>query len=133
MCIYSFSPFLDGQAPSVESPRLAALGHGDLYAWAKVWKKTSSLKDHFVVGMATAQDAYEKTGSFAAIAPSAASEGLAVTYQGTGCCLIERRNGESHHTLTVARGMDLLLMIALVTLRDSVLLLVESSGGGGGG
>lgn len=121
--IYSAEPIYDGQQPSAKAK-------DGTFAWAKMWKKAMSLSDHYMICTATGQDTYEKKGSFEARSPSAATNSMAVTYKGGGCCLIEDKR--SFYEITMPRGMDALLMVALVAVRDGALGPPTPASSGGG-
>lgn len=133
--IYSAAPAYEGQQPSAKTK-------DGTFAWAKMLKRATSLRDHYTVHAATGQDEYETKGSFEARGPSVGTTSMAVTYKGGGCCLIEYKAfhdegqlaGTHGYAITFARGMDALLMIALVAVRDGALgpPVPASSGGGGG-
>ena len=130
--IYSTTPAYEGQQPSAKTK-------DGTFAWAKMWKKVTSLSDHYMICLATNDDEYEKKGSFEARAPSAATPSMAVKYKGGGCCLIAYKAidegvmaGSKGYEITMQRGMDALLMVALVAVRDGALgPPIPASGGGG--
>lgn len=120
--VYSFKPYFKGQEPTSEKQ-----GGQPLYAWAKVWKKSMSVTDEFHICMATGNNEYEPAneGSYKALAPGYLSSQLMVTKGGQGCCLITRAElqwgdliGGNHYEVSIAAGIDPILMVALVGIRD---------------
>ena len=54
--IYATTPAYEGQQPSAKTK-------DGTFAWAKMWKKVTSLSDHYMICLATNDDEYEKKGS----------------------------------------------------------------------
>jgi len=122
--VYSYKPYFEGQKPSGEK-----MDGADLYAWAKIWKRLVAITDEFEICMAVGDDEYEAAdaGSYKAKAPSMTSPKLQVEKQGKGCALVERKVidfGElidiNGWELTVAKGIDPVLMIALISVKDAI-------------
>jgi hypothetical protein len=122
--VYSYKPYFAGQTPWVDM-----MAGAYLYAWAKFWKRLVAITDEFEICMAVGDDEYEAAdaGSYKATAPSMTSPKLQVEKQGKGCALIERKVidfGElidiNGWELTVAKGIDPILMIALISTKDAI-------------
>jgi len=122
--IYSFKPYFEGQKPTGEQQ-----DGKDLYAWAKIWKRLVAITNEFNICMAVGDDEYQEPehGLFRAVSPSMTSPKLQVTKDGRGCALVERKVidfGElidvNGWTLTIAKGIDPILMIALISVKDSI-------------
>uniref|UniRef100_A0A7S3ACR7 Phospholipid scramblase n=1 Tax=Haptolina ericina TaxID=156174 RepID=A0A7S3ACR7_9EUKA len=122
--IYSFKPYFNGQKPTGEKQ-----DGKDLYAWAKVWKRLVAVTDEFEICMAVNDNEYQQPehGLFKAVAPSMLSPKLMVKKDGRGCALVERRVidfGElidmNGWMLTVSKGIDPILMIALISVKDAI-------------
>lgn len=122
--VYSFKPYYKGQQPTGEKQ-----DGKDLYAWAKIWHRLMSITEEYTVCMAVGNDEYQKpeSGLFKAKAPSMTSPKLQVWQDGKGCALVERKVidfGElidiNGWQLTVAKGVDPILMIALISVKDKV-------------
>jgi len=122
--VYAFKPYFDGQKPTGEKQ-----DGKDLYAWAKIWKRLVSITDEFNICMAVGDDEYQapEHGLFKAVAPSMTSPKLQVSKDGRGCALVERKVidfGElidiNGWTLIIAKGIDPILMIALISVKDAI-------------
>lgn len=121
--IYAFKPYFPGQNPSGEKQ-----DGKDLYAWAKIWKRLVSITAEYNICMAVSDDEYQEPedGLFKAVAPSMTSPKLQVKKDGRGCALVERKVidfGElidmNGWVVTISKGIDPILMIALVAVADS--------------
>ena len=125
--VYAFSPRYDGQQPTNETQN-----EMPLYAYAKVWKKAMSIKDEFHICLCTkdtGDNEYEKAeeGSFTGLAPGTLSPKCQITYKGVGCALVDRKVldwgdliGNNAYTLTMAAGVDPMLMVAFVAIKDKI-------------
>merc|ERR1712232_945510 len=92
-------------------------------------KRLVAITDEFEICMAVGDDKYEAAdaGSYKATAPSMTSPKLQVEKKGKGCALIERKVidfGElidiNGWELTVAKGIDPILMIALISTKHAI-------------
>lgn len=125
--VYAFEPRYEGQAPTSETQN-----GKPLYAYAKVFKKLMSIKDEFHICMCTkdtGDNEYEKpdAASFDGKAPGTMSPKCSLTYKGSGCALVDRKVldwgeliGANAYTLTMAAGVDPMLMIAFVAIKDKI-------------
>ena len=77
----------------------------------------------------TGDNEYEsaEAGSFEGTAPGTMSPKCSITYKGVGCCLVERKViewgdliGTNAYSVTIAAGVDPMLMIAFVAIKDKI-------------
>lgn len=134
--VYSFSPRYEGQQPTDETQY-----DKPLYAYAKIWKKNMSIKDEFHICMCTkdtGDNEYEKAaeGSFEGKAPGTMSPKCSITYKGKGCALVDRKVldwgdliGTNAYTVTMAPGVDPMLMIAFVAIKDKIMEQQQQNSG----
>jgi len=122
--VYSYKPYFQGQKPCGEKQ-----DGKDLYAWAKIWNRLMAITEEYTICMAVGDNEYQEpeAGLFKAKAPSMTSPKLKVWKDGRGCALVERKVldwGElidiNGWELTVAKGIDPVLMIALISAKDAV-------------
>ena len=121
--VYSFKPYFEGQLPTSEKQ-----GGKPLYAWAKVWRKSSWVNEyHICMAIENNKYAPDKDASYKALSPGMMSEQLMV-YKGCqadaqaqlGCCLVKKAAMSPTYDVTVAANIDLILMIALIGIKDKV-------------
>lgn len=136
MFIYGFKPYFEGQNPTSETQ-----DDKPLYAWAKVWSPIKSITDMLCVQMANGDDSYTEaslsTCEYKAKAPSMTAPRLSVVKGSDmskgGCCLINRATLQFEamnvYDVTIAKGIDPVLMIGLVVCKDK---FDEKRSGGGG-
>jgi len=127
MFIYGFKPYFEGQQPTGETQNELPL-----YAWAKVWKPIKSLTPMLCIQMANGNDSYTEasfeTTDFKAKAPSMLAPRLSVCkgaeFGTNGCCLIDRATlqfeGMNVYDVTVAKGIDPILMVGLTLCKDKI-------------
>ena len=127
MFIYGFKPFYEGQQPTPETQ-----DGKPLYAWAKVWNVVTSLTPMYMIQMANGNDSYTRasyeTADYKSWAPGVAAPRLSVVKGADktkgGCCLIDRATlqfeGMNVYDVTVAPGIDPILMIGLVICKDKI-------------
>jgi len=128
MFIYGFKPYFEGQKPCSETQNDLPL-----YAWAKVWKPLQSITLMLCVQMANGDDSYTEasltTADYKAKAPSMTAPRLSVVKgadfnAGNGCALIDRSTlqfeGMNVYDVTVAKGIDPILIIAMTICKDKI-------------
>ena len=108
-----------------------ALGR-PLYAWAKVWNPVTSMTPMYMIQMAKGDDEYTsatyETCDYKSWAPGVAAPRLSVVKGADktkgGCCLIDRSTlqfqGANVYDVTIAPGIDPILMIGLVICKDAI-------------
>lgn len=122
--VYSFKPYFEGQLPTSEKQ-----GGKPLYAWAKVRARNTSRGYQYHICMAIENDKYapDKDASYKALPPGPLS-GQLMVYKGCqadaqaqlGCCLVKRAAMSPTYDVTVAANIDVILMIALIGIKDKV-------------
>ena len=126
MFIYGVKPYYEGQQPTSEKEDGLPL-----YAWAKVWKPFD-MTPTYMIQMAKGDDEYTsatyETCDYKSWAPGVAAPRLAVVKGADktkgGCCLIDRSTlqfeSANVYDVTIAPGIDPILMIGLVICKDAI-------------